>query len=542
MVNKIKNLTIQTPGDVIKNFYNKFSKTDKLAFVSSFVFWMIAHLYMYVNDFFIYDSVQLFNTSDGVSNGRFLIYPILSLFANCQIPLVIGIVSALLASLSVMFICRILQINKTTYILLTAALVVTFPVIYKTHSFLSSVQIYMLALLSSVLAVYFVRKKTLVGYLLSAVFLFISLACYQAYMPFAVCLFLLSLLIDALENKKISTILKDLIITAMVFIVSTAIYYCVWQLLIDVFNIAQTEYRGETNTLSSIVSSNVFTRFIYAYVLGVSQIFSSIFYSNESFLMSLAGNLKMIAPFILILLVLLFFKNKKTNIYNALSAIGIIFMLPLGMGLIFVFSSFYPHTLMVFPIIVVYLGIITLCERLIDNKKNITKIMEWIVVVVLSLSVLCNVVIGSVGYSLLASESKSALSFATRIVDRIESTPGISIGTNVCFVSDEPWFTPSFQEGYTDKLDEEKTAFDKKVDKREEFKSFVSAPYVSSGIPYVDSVIWYIDDNINYLELNYSYQDLQDGDYANNKQVQQLQPFPAKNCSVWINDTLVVRL
>ena len=538
MFGKIKNINILSPQETILCLYSRLSKTDKLALFYSFVFWIIAHLFMFTNDFFIYDSVNLFDYSTGLQNGRFLIGPILKLFANCQIPWVIGIVSGILVSLSVMFICRLFNVTNKFYILLLSATVVTFPVLYATNLFLSSVYIYSLALLTSVLSIYLLKKETILRYLFSGILIFISLACYQAYMPFAVCLLLLSLIFDALENKDILKIIKKLIITGMVFMIAAALYYCTWSILMDIFDISPYNYRGENNVASSLFSLGIFERILRAYRWGVLFIFKGLFYYGNTPLMVVGKTIKFFIAIFFIASVFIFMEIKKPTFNNILVTYVLLFALPLGVGLIYVFSPFVPHSLMQFPVISVYIGIIAIFQKLLDENHVLKKHGERIAVLLLCISILINVVCGNAGYSLNSSSSKTSFSFVSQVVDRIESTAGIDVGTKVCFVSDEFWYCYDYGE---DEFEEKtKTLNGQKA--KDAFYAFTVTPAVNVGVPYVDVLINYINDNANYMELEYSYQDLQDGDYANNKQVQELKPFPAKNCSVWVNDTLVIRL
>lgn len=539
MFKRIKNITIPSPHEVIKNFYNTFSKTDKFAFASSFIIWMIAHLFVFTNDFFVYDSVRIFDTSNGLNNGRFLVYPILLLFSNFQMPLVAGIFSGIIIAASIILMCRILKVTRPIYILLLAATVTTFPVLYNTNAFLSSVQVFALALFFSTLAAYFAKKDSLIGYLLSALFIFFSLACYQAYMPFAVCLFLLSVLIDALENKKVSELIKKVAITGIVFIVAIVIYYLVWQFLMNIFNVVPSEYRGESITISSMLSLDTFARIIKAYVLGVLISFKGLFYRGNLPLMAVGRFVKFCIPLLATLLMFVFIKSKKTKFGNIIMSCIAFLALPLGIGLIYVFSPFSPHTLMLFPSITLYLMVIALSEKLLNDKKTLYRVLEWIIVILLVISILLNVILGNAAYSILSSESKSAISFATRIVDRIESTNGVEVGTKVCFVSDEYWFY-SVRDAESNENTDDILSSNEESTVTQSFNSFTVISLL--GTPYVDALIWYINDNANYLELEYSYQDLQNGEYADNPQVQALESFPAKNCSVWVNDTLIVKI
>lgn len=530
MVNKLKNISVLQPLDIVKKIYNYFTKTDKLALVCTFASWMLVHLFVFVNDFFVYDSVRLFDSSTGLENGRFLIYPILLLFANCQIPLIIGIVSGIFVSFSSMLLCRIFKIDNPIYTVLLSLTLVSFPVMYANNAFLSSAHIYTLALLLSVLAAYYTYKNTLRGYAFAALFVIASLACYQAYLPFAVCLVLLMTLVDSLNEKKPSELIKRLVITGVVFVIAVGIYYCIWQSLVDVFNITTYEYRGESEGLATFFSLDIVSRMIQAYILGFFMMVKGLFYHGDLAIMVVGRIIKVCVLVLSVILLIASFKSKKHKFGNISMAILSIIGLPLGVGLIYVFSPFSPHNLMVFPVFSIWLLLIVLSKQLIEDKKTVHKVLEWAVVVLLILSILINVICGNIGYSILSSESKSAITFVTRIVNRVESTDGVDIGTNVCFVSDEHWF-------YNERL------YENRENERTTAECFTNFTIVSLlGTPYVDALIWYINDNANYLELNYSYQDLQDGDYANNKQVQQLQPFPAKNCSVWVNNTLVVRL
>ena len=263
----------ETPYDFIKARWNRISKTDKFAFFCGFAVCITVNLFVYTNTCFVHDSIQLFNESDGLTNGRLLVGPLMSLFNKMQLPWLIGLVSSLIMGLIIVYLAKVYYITNKLYIFLLAGIVVTSDTIVVSHAYFGSLHIFFLSLLLSIMAVYYADVKKY-GFIISTVLLCISIFMYQAYLATAICLFIFKLIYTVV--KKDSGIKENLLLIAKyasISVVATAVYYTIWQLILKLSNAEVSHYYAYAGVQRGFSLFDVVENFGYSCAATVQQIF-----------------------------------------------------------------------------------------------------------------------------------------------------------------------------------------------------------------------------------------------------------------------------
>lgn len=164
-------------------------KRNKNNIVCIFVlicFSFLCHGYMFFNKLPNYDeATALFSKGLSLELGRFL-RPYTSFFTRgCSLPVVIGLFCTLFGIISVFYICRIFDINSYLWKFVLGCVVLAFPALTSSYTFMFVSDAYMLALCLSVISIYFMKDNRPICYLVGIALLVGSLGIYQAHFAFA---------------------------------------------------------------------------------------------------------------------------------------------------------------------------------------------------------------------------------------------------------------------------------------------------------------------------------------------------------------------
>ena len=232
----------------ISNVYQKIPQNVKLTFCWSLIFSIIIHGFMFLNKFVSSDSIFNINhiqDTDWVTSlGRWLIPFIRSTRNYYNIPWFIGIFALSYLIITTCLVVSILKVKSKIYCILISFLMASMPVLSVSFAFDYDADVYTLALLFSVLAVYFTQKYKH-GYILGSISVMLLLALYQSYIGFTLGLFTILLIKLVLDEK---TTIKCIILKAcnslVCFIIGVGLYYVSVQIAINSRGIALASQAG----------------------------------------------------------------------------------------------------------------------------------------------------------------------------------------------------------------------------------------------------------------------------------------------------------
>ena len=200
-----------------KKITDKLDENIKFSFIFSFFSTLIVHLFIYLNPIFAYDSIRIFDDSTGYQNGRFMVNILLPLTARMQSPWILGIIFSIFMGLTVSIVCMMLDIKTKRGMAFISLLFCTYPVIFVTNLFETSLLVYGYAIFAAALSSYCISRQTLRHFILAGLLLITSLGCYQAYAGLAISLFAIYLVKMTIEEDDPKKVFKLFFIFNRVF-------------------------------------------------------------------------------------------------------------------------------------------------------------------------------------------------------------------------------------------------------------------------------------------------------------------------------------
>lgn len=237
-------------GSELMVFYRKsVKKSWKIAALSAVIFGFLVHIYKFTNNFPYFDSFYNFYSSQYmVASGRWFLSAACGLSSYFDLPWLVGIFSVCYMALAAAAVTEVFGMENPCQIMVTSALLVSFPAITETMFFEYTADGYMLAMLLAAVAVCCSRVESLGNWkslVISAICLCLTCGIYQCYLAFAfilaVCYFVGKLLAGDLDNK---TCLRWIGTQAMVYLSALLVYYGVWKGLLKFHGLSRVAYQG----------------------------------------------------------------------------------------------------------------------------------------------------------------------------------------------------------------------------------------------------------------------------------------------------------
>ncbi len=491
-----------------------------ISLLSTLIIGLIVHLYIYTNIYFGHDASEIMNYSPGwdIVTGRFVGTFIKQIHNSLQLPFLIGIISLVLLGFSSVLICKMLEIEKTIFIIATSALIVSWPTIIGNNCYYYMAGQFCMAIFASILAA-FVTDRFKLGYLASIPIIVISMACYQSYWGTAATLLLICLIRDILGNyKKTSLIILHGIKSLIMLVTGFAIYYLLWNYILSVNSLEATAYRG----MDSMGYASVEEFFVY---LKGTYYTVAKFFLKQNF-MSYYPVYLMVAVWVglafalgLIFNIIIKCKLYKQSI-KLILLILMVFLMPIAMNCVELFSKgTTQNVLSQFAFLAPLLVLIMLISKT-DGDPGLIKdvrlkITAFGVSILVFLLCFANGLYGAnITYVKLEINYDNALSYVTQCLSRIHAEEGYNTDTPVAIVGQPKTFGKTGFEWTRDISGASDTALT------------YTGP-INAFFRRLDPGVNLVYDSSPYLEA------------AN---VMSLEAFPNNNCITWVEGTLIVKL
>lgn len=240
---------------LLELYYKKFKKEWKIAFLSTIIIGLIAHIYKFTNYLPNHDRVYGFYGSENViGSGRWLLSIACGLTSYFDLPWVNGIVSLFIIAITVVILIATFEIKNPILILLVSGITVTFPGITETFFFEFTADGYMFAMLFAAISVNLsmIGKNRWNHYVVPMVMVCCTCGIYQAYVSyaliFAICYFMLSIL-DG--NFTRAEYIRWIIRQAAIYVIGLCMFFVLWKGLLFLQNTQINAYQGiDSMTLS----------------------------------------------------------------------------------------------------------------------------------------------------------------------------------------------------------------------------------------------------------------------------------------------------
>ena len=410
----------------------------KLPFISGIVIGLITHMFMIVNKFPNGDSMTNFYFDQNmVTSGRWFLTVACGLSSFYDLNFVNGLLAIIFLSISAVFITRFFDVKKKTTLILVPAVMVTFPAVAATMSYMYTVDGYMLGLLFAVVAAY-ISKKYKFGFFGGMVFLALSLGTYQAYVSVAILLCLFDIIFAVIDNEDIYTLWNKGFKYIMMGIGGGAIYYVVLKICLFAQQKELDTYQG-INEMTHISLSSIPERLYKMYYDFVAFAFSGRIFVNNFLTMIIMSTLvsaTMVAIFVL------FVKNKAfKKWYSWLILFLSIGLMPFGANTVLLMMS--PegeyHLVMRLQWVIFIVAIVIIAEKVISSFETVKdKLIIPKTVSVVLVALLCYnfLLMDNIAYFNLQQQYEKSYAYCVRLLDRIEQTPGYEQGMPICMVGE----------------------------------------------------------------------------------------------------------
>ena len=235
-------------SNVLEFFKKHMNASRKAAFCSAVIVGLFVHLFKFTNTLPNLDSLQNFySAQDVLASGRWFLSIACAPSSFFDLPWVTGLLSLLWIGLATVLVVELFRMDNVVLIVLTGALMATFPAVTEIFFYQYTADGYMLAMLLATLAVYLARMETRSLPQWIAAIVCIALCCgiYQTYVCFAlmlsICYFLYILLSDTYDTR---TILRRIVAHGCMYAAGLSLYFLIWKFSLFVRHVSPTTYQG----------------------------------------------------------------------------------------------------------------------------------------------------------------------------------------------------------------------------------------------------------------------------------------------------------
>lgn len=410
----------------------------KWSFLSTTIWMLIAHLYRWVHmTSASHDSLLLDQMNDAmweISLGRFLQPVYCFLRGDIPSPFLIGILSIVFLSLTVLVTCKLLNLTSPfTIVLLSGILSTNISLILHNATYVFTVDLSMLACLLGTLSVFWcVRYKY--GFALGAPCVIMIFALSPGYIAYPITLTLIFLIRETLIGCPLRTVIIIGCKFLAFLFVGAILYLFIFPTVQEAAGITSVAYRGFSEILG-YEGNTILPMLIKTYTLPFDYLAHPKTYG--AIVVSFANA---ILTILTIVGFVLHCQKARVALQRIILAIAFLLLIPLAMDCVFFIAKGAVHELMFFSfnlyyalcLMILYLGFPKTPMQASDVslQAKTRNAVFAATTICFSIILLSNVIFANQVYVKKDLEAQATHSVMTRIVDEIEEldeyTPGVT--------------------------------------------------------------------------------------------------------------------
>jgi len=497
----------------------------KLAFLSIFLWGILAHGMTMFDYLAHHDDIAVL-TGFGrhyVSVGRWftsflaLLEKHVITTSNTIYPLPYCLFSVFFLGLLSCFLIYFFNIRKLLYCVLISCVLVVYPTVTSTFGYLHIAPYFMLsAAMAAGGSILCCRKgynwHTVVGIILMV----LSIAIYQAFIPFMLSIFLLFIVKEIIDNPEMDSnrIVSYACKLCISFICVSVLYILSLKMSLIIAGVELTSYKGANNWNTNILDHILRIPIAYYNFFIIDNRLSFVglefFKGQEWYNVFLFIFLGLIAN-----IVIHIYKVKKTN---AIFLVAIFCVLPLAICSIYVLCPIEViHTPMLYSNVLVFVFFLFLLEKVHIKHKALSRVVKGACVIVFSILNIIFIKFDNACYMKAIFNKQRAISYFTTLITQIKSTKDYTDEMKVVFINDN---------------------FIKDKNIVNEFSYIQLSPYWGMD-HYLNDYVWFL-----YMVrwCGYQPQLANKKDFENLSQVRSMPAYPDFGSIAVINNTVVVKL
>ncbi len=405
------------------------SPVQRAAFLACFLTGYLVHLFAFTNLIPNSDGLsRVFDPQQMTVSGRWFLHYASFLNDFTQMPALIGFFAMVFLSLGAAGVVTALGFHSRALSAFCGVLMAAFPCLGYTFLYMFTASAYCLAIFLAVLAVCLVKQggwpRSLIGCLLLA----LSMGTYQAYAAVAVALSLLVVLRECLNTRSTLKGTARLGFRLAGFLaVGAALYYGILQVFLKVKDLELLDYLGMSDAGSGYPIARLPGLILTVYKQVV--IFFFLPGSSNTFTTPVLAVLDLL---VLLLAAVCFFalvlrRQLWREPWRLAGALVLAALLPLAVGFAQIISPYSDATpIMKYAYVLVYGAVLLAADlglSLLPRPKAGTAV-SWALAVCLIGVTVYGANINNLLYTASSQAHRATLSYATRLLSRIESCPG----------------------------------------------------------------------------------------------------------------------
>lgn len=417
-----------------KSFWDRLSPTFRLALKAGFAGGIIAHIYIITNLILNHDSVGgLFSYNENLRNARWSVGTLSSFSTGFQMPVVTLLIAIAMLALTAALTVEILEITNRTAVLLTTGFIVLFPPVACIFSYMFTADAYFIGLFCCALAVYLTRKYRW-GWAAAIVLCAISLGSYQAFICYAIGLFLIDCILQLFSDRPLKEIIQTGLKYIGIVLASLVLYYVVLEVLLRITGTQLNDYQN-FNQINPLALIEFLQQIPRAYRL----FFEYFIHPHYTYgLFAVVQNM-----LLLLSLGALVYLAATRKLYRdwgrLLTLVAGVALVPLALNFITILSNGgWVHELMLYSFVLLFVLMIKLLDMAFQpkGKKGLVFLgriagFAMAAILVWNSFCVCNIV-----YLRLHVCYENSFATANRIAARVESLEGYSPELPVAFVGE----------------------------------------------------------------------------------------------------------
>lgn len=426
-------MTLPRPLRLVRTIVNNKNEQSIIAFISTIIVGLINYSYFMTHHVKAPDAVAFGNYYISgkweLSLGRFGLRIVDKLRGGIVNENLLIISSIILIAISCGFLVSILDINDGLISILISILFITSPQLADTYMFIYCADSYSLSILLSILSVWFFKRRSCYGYVMSMFMIAAAASLYQAYIGIALALCLILVLEELILDIEFKQAFQTLIYAIATMLGGLIIYYGIEKIILALTNTALSSYKGASEVGIKSILSKMPLSIPQAYKDFIRYFFSNEILYNDYW--------KRIWFHIVLFLVMLLFAGiliiKMKDIWSKIFAVLLIVTLPVAINVIDLIAPTTTINLVTgTPLLCVYFLIFALYRYLRETSVIIT--VSKYIVVILNIC-LIHTFIYSDNVSFKCREDVYNHFYATHIniINRVEALPGYSTELKWCF-------------------------------------------------------------------------------------------------------------
>lgn len=418
-------------------------RANSIPFISTLIIGLLAHGFAFANKLPNHDDVfHIFEKGNTVDSGRWALSLLSPIFPDFSMPWIYGILSIVMLAFVVCLLTKLFQVRSKVLQILLGGVLVAFPSLTGTFSYMFTVSPYMLAMLMAVGAVYLISRPGRWWRIPAALILqVLSVGIYQAYIAVTASLLVIHLIYLLLTEQ---TNVKKAICRGVLYVVflglSLGMYWIVNKIFLQTMGLQMNAYAS-----NAFQEGDLLGRIISAY-----DNFFKAFTTGEYALFPTAMGRKLHILCLILILVEMVCRLYKKPVGCWLMILALVAILPLAINCMFLISKADAiHTLVLYSHASIYvLAVVILGGQLSAIGKRAQALCSAVVALCMALTIMSNVYAANQAYLNMHLRYENTYAVCTTLAAQIQSTPGFTAMHPVYLCG--TYQSPEFYDNFSD--------------------------------------------------------------------------------------------